>query len=55
MIVNGAARTLWAPDYPVGSETVQLTDQFTTVAMEPDAVEQGFDVLQASCTERRRR
>ena len=44
VIVNGAARTLWAPDYPVGSETVR-TSPFTTVALEPDAVEQGFDVL----------
>ena len=44
VIVNGAARTLWAPDYPVGSETVR-TSPFTTVALEPDALEQGFDVL----------
>ena len=46
VIVNGAARTLWAPDYPVGSETVR-TSPFTTVALEPDALEQGFDVLRA--------
>ena len=46
VIVNGAARTLWAPDYPVGSETVR-TSAFTTVALEPDALEQGFDVLRA--------
>ena len=46
VIINGAARTLWAPDYPVGSETVR-TSAFTTVALEPDALEQGFDVLRA--------
>jgi class 3 adenylate cyclase len=44
VIVNGAARTVWAPDYPIGVE-VGLADPFMTVAMEPDAVEQGFDVL----------
>jgi class 3 adenylate cyclase len=44
VVVNGAARTLWAPDYPVGSEAGR-TSPFTTVAMEPDAMEQGFDVL----------
>jgi class 3 adenylate cyclase len=42
--VNGAARTLWAPDYPIGSEE-RGASPFTTVALEPDAVEQGFDVL----------
>jgi hypothetical protein len=40
VIVNGAARTLWAPDYPVGTEG-NLADPFMTVATEPDAVEQG--------------
>jgi pimeloyl-ACP methyl ester carboxylesterase len=44
VIVNGAARTLWAPDYPVGTEG-NLADPFMTVATEPDAVEQGFDAL----------
>ena len=46
VVVNGAARTLWAADYPVGSQ-VDRTSPFTTVAMEPDALEQGFDVLRA--------
>jgi class 3 adenylate cyclase len=46
VVVNGAARTLWAPDYPVGSEA-RRADPFTTVAVEPDAVERGFDVLRA--------
>jgi len=44
VVVNGAARTLWAPDYPVGAPP-RRTNPFTTVALEPDAVEQGFDVL----------
>ena len=44
VIVNGAARALRAPDYPVGSEVSQV-DPFMTVATEPDAVEQGFDML----------
>jgi class 3 adenylate cyclase/pimeloyl-ACP methyl ester carboxylesterase len=44
VVVNGAARTLWAPDYPVGAEE-SVSEPFRTVAMEPDALEQGFDVL----------
>jgi class 3 adenylate cyclase len=44
VVVNGAARTLWAPDYPVGVQA-RRADPYTTVALEPDAVEQGFDVL----------
>ena len=44
VIVNGAARTLRAPDYPVGAE-LSLADPFMTVAIEPDAVERGFDTL----------
>ena len=44
VIVNGSARVLWAPDYPVGARP-SATDPFTSVAIEPDAVEQGFDVL----------
>jgi class 3 adenylate cyclase len=44
VIVNGTARALWAPDYDVGTQT-SGADTFTTVAIEPDAVEQGFDVL----------
>lgn len=42
--INGAARTLRAPDYPIGHEIAD-TDPFTTIAIEPDAVEQGFDIL----------
>jgi class 3 adenylate cyclase len=44
VLVNGAARALWAPDYPAGADPA-LADPFRTVAMEPDALEQGFDVL----------
>ncbi len=42
--INGAARTLRAPDYPIGHEIADA-DPFTTIAIEPDAVEQGFDIL----------
>jgi class 3 adenylate cyclase len=44
VIVNGAARTLRAPDYPFGFD-ISDDDDYTTVAMEPDAVDQGFDML----------
>jgi class 3 adenylate cyclase len=44
VLVNGAARVLWAPDYPAGADAA-LADPFRTVAMEPDAVERGFDAL----------
>jgi len=45
VIVNGGARLLRAPDYPVGAE-LSRADPFMTVAIEPDAVEQGFDALE---------
>ena len=45
VIVNGAARVLWGPDYEVGV-AASAADPFSSVAMEPDAIEQGFDVLQ---------
>ncbi|QUR67657.1 adenylate/guanylate cyclase domain-containing protein [Mycobacterium spongiae] len=44
VIVNGTARVFWAPDYPLGVPESNA-DPFMTVALEPDAVEQGFDVL----------
>lgn len=44
VIANGAARTLGSPDYPIGAE-LDEADRFTSVGMEPDAVEQGFDML----------
>jgi class 3 adenylate cyclase/pimeloyl-ACP methyl ester carboxylesterase len=46
VIVNGSARVLRASGYEIGSEVVGA-NPFTTVAIEPDAVEQGFDVLEA--------
>lgn len=45
ILLNAGARALWAPDYDVGTPR-SGTSPFTTVAMEPDAVEQGFDILQ---------
>jgi class 3 adenylate cyclase len=44
IICNGAAKTLRAPDYPIGAE-IAATDPFMTIGIEPDAVEQGFDIL----------
>jgi class 3 adenylate cyclase/pimeloyl-ACP methyl ester carboxylesterase len=46
VIVNGAPRIRWAPDYEHGADPSRV-DPFRTVAVEPDAVEQGFDVLRA--------
>jgi class 3 adenylate cyclase len=43
VIVNGSARALWAPDYPIGGRIGE--NPWRTVALDPDAVEQGFDVL----------
>ncbi|OSC39740.1 adenylate/guanylate cyclase domain-containing protein [Mycobacterium decipiens] len=44
IVVNGSARAMWAPDYPVGAKAHRV-NPFLTVALEPDAMEQGFDVL----------
>lgn len=44
VIVNGMARLMEAPDYPVGAP-LSSADPFVTVGVEPDAVEQGFDAL----------
>ncbi|GAB7067986.1 adenylate/guanylate cyclase domain-containing protein [Mycobacterium hodleri] len=44
VVVNGAARVLWAPDYEAGIHP-QTANSFTAVAMESDAVERGVDVL----------
>ena len=44
VIANGAARTLRGPEYPIGTG-LDDADRFTTIGMEPDAVEQGFDML----------
>lgn len=45
VVVNGAARILKAPDYDIGASPTGAA-AFTTIAMEPDAVEQGFDILE---------
>ena len=44
VIINGGARTLYAPDYPIG-HTIDTSDPYTTLAVDPDAVDQGFDML----------
>lgn len=44
VLVNASARALWAPDYEAGTRPGGA-EPFTTVALEPDAVERGFDVL----------
>jgi class 3 adenylate cyclase len=45
VLINGSARVLRAPDYDFGTP-LGGADLFTRVAMEPDAVEQGVDVLE---------
>jgi class 3 adenylate cyclase/pimeloyl-ACP methyl ester carboxylesterase len=44
LIVNGTPRMVRGPDYPIGAD-VDEANPFLTVAMEPDALEQGFDTL----------
>jgi class 3 adenylate cyclase len=44
LIVNGAARATWAPDYPAGIPQA-LADAASTMAGDPDAVEHGYDDL----------
>ncbi|MDX1886791.1 adenylate/guanylate cyclase domain-containing protein [Mycolicibacterium sp. 120270] len=44
VLVNGAARVTWAPDYPIGAQ-ISGSDPWKSVALDPDAFEQGFDVL----------
>jgi class 3 adenylate cyclase len=46
VLINGSARVLWAPDYPAGTHP-RAAVPFTSVAMEPDAVDRGVDVLAA--------
>ena len=45
VLVNAAARTLWAPDYEAGTEA-SYADRFRSIVTDPDAVEQGFDALE---------
>jgi class 3 adenylate cyclase len=44
VIVNGAARTAWAPDYPFGVPLTAL-DVMSQLGVDPDAVERGHDIL----------
>ncbi len=44
VIVNGTARMTWAPDFPQGIPQ-SLVDSVLSGGVEPDAVEQGLDVL----------
>jgi class 3 adenylate cyclase len=44
VVINGAARASWAPDYPIGAAG-DFSEPFMTVGVESDAVEQGFDIL----------
>jgi class 3 adenylate cyclase len=44
LIVNGTPRMVRAPDYPIGAN-VDAGNPFMTVAIEPDALEKGFDTL----------
>ncbi len=46
VLVNGSARTLWAPDYPVGAQP-KAADRFATVGLDPEAVTKGFDALRS--------
>ena len=44
IVVNGTARYMWAPDYPIGvSQAVIDADE--EVLYEPDALERGLDIL----------
>ena len=45
VLINGSARALWAPDYEFGTRP-SAASPFTSIAMEPDAVDRGVDVLQ---------
>ena len=44
VVINGRARTMWAPDYPMGYPESELKVGQHQV-IDPDAVEQGFDLL----------
>ena len=44
VIINGGARALYAPDYPIGA-IMDTLDPEPTLLVDPDAVEQGFDML----------
>ena len=45
VVVNGAARVTWAPDYVAGAD-LSAVEPFRAIMTDPDAIEQGFDVLE---------
>ncbi|MGB0973233.1 MAG: alpha/beta fold hydrolase, partial [Mycobacterium sp.] len=45
VIVNGAARIRWAPDYPFGAKVNSSENPFITAAMERDALVREFNIL----------
>ncbi|HXW38410.1 MAG TPA: adenylate/guanylate cyclase domain-containing protein [Acidimicrobiales bacterium] len=44
VVINGAARARWAPDYPIGMPD-EMVDVLQEQVPDPDARERGFDVL----------
>ncbi len=44
VVVNGAARVTWAPDYPAGIPR-EILDSFPDMAANPNAIEAGHDIL----------
>ncbi|MBV8462691.1 MAG: hypothetical protein JO368_05315 [Acidimicrobiales bacterium] len=44
VVVNGAARFRWAPDYPHGA-TDDVVAEMMSLTPDPDALDQGYDVL----------
>ena len=47
VVINGAARALWAPDYPFGVAQ-SLVDESIRLTPDPDALDLGYDVLAIS-------
>jgi class 3 adenylate cyclase len=46
VVINGAARAMWAPDYPDGiPQSLVASLGMFRLGAEPDAVEQGYDTL----------
>jgi class 3 adenylate cyclase len=47
IVVNGTARRMWAPDYPIGTPLEDF-EAAEKIMFEPDAVERGLDILALS-------
>ncbi|WP_116540895.1 alpha/beta fold hydrolase [Mycobacterium uberis] len=45
VVVNGAAHTIWAPNYSIGTQVHRVVLS-TTIALEHDTLEQYFDMLE---------